>query len=110
MKRGLISVILNAIILAILNMDLYTDRAMMPDGRIREWHRSPIARLALNDITFLLYLQIAVSALSVITAILTLLGVRKSIIQTVHLVSTAAAAVIFIIIMIVTANIHVKYA
>lgn len=101
---------MNAAFLAVMNLDLYTDRAVMPNGEIRVWHRSPISRLYIADRQILLVLQLICAALSVITAVLLLFGVRSSTVRKVQIISTAASAVLFVVILIVTANINVKYA
>ena len=107
---AVLSIIISVVYGVVLNMDMYTDRAMMPNGEMREWHRSPVTRLYIADTPIFLYLQIAFTAVSIIAGILVLLGVRKDIVKKVHLVSTIAAAVMFIIILIVTSNVHAKYA
>lgn len=107
------SILLNIVYGIVLNLNLYTDRVAMPDGEARTWQRSPIDRLFLNDQSWLLYLQIALSAVSIITSILLLVGVknhRSTFLKTVQIVSTAATTVIFIVIMIVTASTNARYA
>ena len=106
----ILSIIVNILFFVVLNLNIYTDRAMMPTGEVREWHRSPIARLNIADQSFLIYLQIVFAAVSIITSVLFLFGVRNSIIRTIQLVSAIGSTMIFIIIMIVTANSHAKYA
>ena len=81
----------------------------MPTGEIREWHRSPVTRLNLSGQSFLFYLQIVLAAVSILTSVLLMFGVRSSIIKTIQLVSMIGSTVIFVIIMIVTANSHVHY-
>ncbi len=110
MLLSIVSIIVNIAFFVVLNLDLYTDRAMMPTGQIRVWHRSPISRLHISDQTALLYLQILFAAVSVITSVLVLFGVKSRIVKTVRLASTAASALLFIVIMIVTANSHARYA
>ena len=100
---------MNIAYLVVLNIPFYTDRAKMPTGEIREWHRSPVTRLNISDQSFLFYLQIVLVAVSIITSVLLLFGVRKSIIKTIQLVSTIGSTVMFVIIMIVTANSNVHY-
>ncbi len=82
----------------------------MPTGEVREWHRSPITRLVIADQSFLIYLQIVLAAVSIVSGILCLFGVNNSKIRTIQLVSTIGSVIVFIIIMIVTSNLHVKYA
>ena len=106
---AILSMIANAAYLVILNIAFYTDRVKMPTGEIREWHRSPVTRLNLSGQSFLFYLQIVLAAVSILTSVLLLFGVRSSIIKTIQLVSMIGSTVIFVIIMIVTANSHVHY-
>ena len=110
MLLAILSIIVNIAYFVVLNMNIYTDRAMMPTGEVREWHRSPIARLNIADQSFLIYLQVVLAAVSIISSVLFLLGVRSSIIRTIQLVSIIGSTIVFIIIMIVTSNSHAKYA
>lgn len=105
----ILSIILNIAYFVVLNLNIYTDRAMMPTGEIREWHRSPVTRLNIADQSFLIYLQIVFAAVSIITSVLFLFGVRNNIIKIIQLVSTIGSTIVFIIIMIVTSNLHAKY-
>ena len=109
MMMAILSMIANAAYLVILNIAFYTDRVKMPKGEIREWHRSPVTRLNLSGQSFLFYLQIVLAAVSILTSVLLMFGVRSSIIKTIQLVSMIGSTVIFVIIMIVTANSHVHY-
>ena len=109
MLMTILSIIVNITYFVVLNMNIYTDRAMMPTGDVREWHRSPIARLSIADQSFLIYLQIVIAAVSIITSVLFLFGVRNNIIKIIQLVSTIGSTIMFIIIMIVTSNLHAKY-
>ena len=110
MLMTILSIIANIAYFIVLNINIYTDRAMMPTGEVREWQRSPIARLSIADHSFLLYLQIFLAAVSVITSVLFLFGVRSRMIRTIQLVSIIGSTIVFIMIMIVTANSHAKYA
>jgi len=105
----ILSIILNIAYFVVLNLNIYTDRAMMPTGEIREWHRSPVTRLNIADQSFLIYLQIVFAAVSIITSVLFLFGVRNNIIKIIQLVSTIGSTIMFIIIMIITSNSHAKY-
>ena len=105
----ILSIILNIAYFVVLNLNIYTDRAMMPTGEIREWHRSPVTRLNIADQSFLIYLQIVFAAVSIVTSVLFLFGVRNNIIKIIQLVSTIGSTIMFIIIMIVTSNLHAKY-
>ena len=110
MLMSILSIIANIAYFVVLNMNIYTDRATMPTGEVREWHRSPIARLNIADQSFLFYLQMILAAVSIITSVLFLFGVRDRIIRTVQLVSVIGSTIIFIIITIVTSDSHAKYA
>ena len=109
MLMSILFIIINIAYFVVLNINIYTDRAMMPTGEIREWHRSPIARLNIADQSFLIYLQIVFAAVSIITSVLFLFGVRNNIIKIIQLVSTIGSTIVFIIIMIVTSNLLAKY-
>lgn len=109
MLFSIISGIVNVVFVLILNLDMYTDRAPMPNSEVRVRHRSPMSKLHIANQDWLLYLQIIVVAISVISSILFMFGVKSSIIRKVRLISTVASAGMFIIIMIVTANSNVRY-
>ena len=109
MLLSIISVIADIAVFFVLNIVMYTDRALMPNGETREWHRNPIGRLHAADQDWMLYLQILLAAVSIIGSILTLFGVKNEIIKKVQLISTVASVIMFVIIMVVTANINVKY-
>ena len=110
MLLSILSILLNIAYVVVLNISFYTDRAPMPTGQFREWHRSPLDRLNIADQSVLFYLQIVLAAVSVITSVLRLFGVRGRALNTVQLISTIASTIVFIIIMIVTSNAHAKYA
>jgi len=110
MLMTILSIIANIAYFVVLNLNFYTDRAMMPTGEVREWQRSPITRLSIADQSFLIYLQIVLAAVSVITSVLFLFGIRNRMIRTIQLVSVIGSTIVFIIIMIVTSNSHAKYA
>ena len=110
MLMTILSIIVNITYFVVLNMNIYTDRAMMPTGDVREWHRSPIARLSIADQSFLIYLQIVIAAVSIITSVLFLFGVRNKTIRTIQLISVIGSTIVFMIIMIVTSNSFAKYA
>ena len=109
MLISILSFILNAVFYVVLNTGIYTDRAKMPNGGVREWQRSPVTRLNIMDRSVLYYLQLFFVAVSVITSVLILLGVKPSIVKTIQIISTAASVITFIVIMIVTSNSHVNY-
>ena len=109
MLMAILSIIANITYFVVLNLNIYTDRAMMPNGEVREWHRRPITRLNIADQSFLIYLQIVLAAVSMITSLLFLFGVRSSIVKTIQLVSIIGSTIVFIIIMIVSSDSHAKY-
>ena len=109
MLMNIVPIVLNAVFFIVLNTEFYTNKAMMPNGQYREWHRSPVNRLYIADQSFLYYLQIVLAAVSVITAILLLFGVRSDIIKKIRLIATIGSVLVFVIIMVVTSNTHVKY-
>ena len=45
MLMSIVSVIADILIFVVLNIEMYTDAAKMPDGQTKEWHRSPVGRL-----------------------------------------------------------------
>ncbi len=106
----ILTVILNAVYVIVLNLDIYTDRAMMPNGQTREWRRSPIARLNISDQSALLYVQLFLIAVSVISAVLLLFGIKNDILKKVWIISSVLSTAMFVIIMIVTSNTHAEYA
>ena len=110
MLLSILSILLNIAYVVVLNISFYTNRAPMPTGQFREWQRSPVDRLSIADQSWLFYLQIVLAAVSVITSVLRLFGVRGRTLNTVQLISTIASTIVFIIIMIVTSNSHAKYA
>ena len=110
MLLSIVSIVANVIYMAVLNIAFYTDRAMLPDGHYREWHRSPVSRLYISGQEWMFYVQIALTAISVISSLLLLFGVKHKAVRTVQKVSIIASTVMFVIILIVTSNIHAKYA
>ena len=109
MLLNVVPIIIQVIYYAVLKTNLYTDRAMMPNGEVREWQRSPIDRLYQADQPLLLYLQLVFAAVSVVASVLVLCGVKNRSIRTIQLISTGASTVMFIIILIVTGGIRVQY-
>lgn len=107
--QGIVSLIMHVAFYVVLHMELYTDRAMMANGQVREWHRSPIARLRLEGRSGLLYLQLAFAAASVVAGILIWCGVKNSAVKRIWIACTAASAIVFIVIMIASGNKYVSY-
>ena len=110
MLRYIISIVADIVFFAVLNLNLYTDRAMMPGGEIRQWQRSPIDRLYIADQGALMYLQIFFAAVSILSSILALCGVKNSVVKRIQLVSTLASAAMFLIIMVLTGALQPRYA
>ena len=109
MMLNIISIVINVVFFIILNLDLYTDQVYLPDGIKREWHGSPIDRLYAADKNVLLYLYIFLAAVSILTGILLLAGIRNNVVKTVQLVAAIASVLVFIIIMAVAGNTHPTY-
>lgn len=110
MLISIISIVANILFFVVLNLNIYTDRTSFPDGSTREWQRSPLARLELSDQRYLFYLQIAVAAVSVITSILVICGVKSNAVKIIRNVSSILSLIVFIILMIASSNTHAKYA
>ena len=109
MVLSIISIVLNVAFFVILNLDLFTDKAHMADGSVRTWQRSPLDRLDAADKRWMLYLQIFLAVVSVVTSILILAGVKNNAVKITRLVATIASAVMFAVILIVSKGIHPKY-
>ena len=109
MLLSIISVVINIAVIVILNIDLYTDSAYMPDGTEHYWELSPLDKLDKAGMSWQFNLQIFLVAVSVISSILVLFGVKHRIVKIVQIVSLAASVIMFIIIMITSKNIHLKY-
>jgi len=110
MLRSIISIILNVLYFVILNIPMYTDKAHMADGSVREWHRSPVDRLNISDMPWLFYLQIAISVICTVTSLLMMFGVKVKVVRTIQLISLIVSAIVFVAILIITSNSHAKYA
>lgn len=110
MLLSVCAIVVNVIFQVVVNLEIYTDTAHFPDGSVRTWQRSPLTRLAIEDKSYLYYLQLVFAIISVVTSIMVLLKVKHSLVKTVQLVSTGLAILLFVIIMILTSNSHTKYA
>ena len=106
---SIISIIADILYIVVLNIPLYTDRAVMPGGDFRMWHLSPLQRLQGGDLTFLFYLELLCVAVSIITAILLRAKTGSAVLKKVWAVSSVVSLLLFVTIMIVAANIHLKY-
>ncbi len=110
MLLSILSIVANILFFVVLNLSLYTDRAMMPGGQIRQWQRSPIDRLRISDQQALLYLQVLFAAVSVVCSVLVLCGVKNSVVKKLRLIGTIASAAVFLAIMILTGAAQPRYA
>ena len=106
---GIVSIIADVAFLIALKVNIYTDKAHMADGTTQVWHCSPADRLDACGKHELMYLQIFLAAVSVITSVLLVFGVRNNIVRIVQLISTAGSIVVFIIIMIIADRTHPRY-
>ena len=110
MLRSLISIVVNIVYCVALNLTLFTDRAVMPGGEVRQWRHSAIGRLGLSGQSALVYLQLFFTAVSLVTSGMMLFGVKNStVIKTIQLASTIASTVMFIVVMIAAGFVHAKY-
>jgi hypothetical protein len=105
----IISIVLNIVFCIVLNLNLYTDSAMMPTGQMRYWKRSPLTRLNIMGRHEFAYVQFAFAALSAVTAIMIIAGVKSSLVRKIWIAGTLASTAVFIIIMVMTSNSHAKY-
>ena len=78
MLRSLISVVVNIVYCVVLNLTLFTDRAVMPGGEVRQWRHSAIGRLGLSGQSALVYLQLFFTAVSLVTSGMMLFGVKTA--------------------------------
>ena len=109
MVLSIISIIVNVLFFVVMNLNLYTDRAVLGDGIEREWQRSPLESLYNADKAWLFYLQIIVSAISIISSILVIAGVKNNVVKAIQMISTAVSVIVFVIIMVVATTTHPKY-
>ncbi len=109
MILSIISILVNVLYFVVLNLKLYTDRAVLGDGIAREWQKSPIDRLYAADKNVLLYVQILLAAVSIITGILVIAGVKNNIVKIVQLSSTISSTVMFIVILSIAGSTHPRY-
>ncbi|MBR2746329.1 MAG: hypothetical protein IKD99_06380 [Erysipelotrichaceae bacterium] len=110
MLLSIISVAVNVAYFLIMNLQIYTDRAMMANGQVREWKRSRISRLNMSGRTWLLYAQMFFALIAIVTSLLIIFGVKNMTIRKVQLISMAASTVMFAVIMFVSGNTFVNYA
>ena len=109
MLRSLISIVVNIVYCVVLNLTLFTDRAVLPGGKVQEWKHSAIGRLGLSGQSALVYLQLFFTAVSLVTSGMLLFGVKNSTVKTIQLASTIASTVMFLVVMIAAGFVHAKY-
>ena len=109
MLVGIISIILNVVFCVVLHIDMYTESAYMPDGEIRHWIYSPVRKLDHAGEVDIVNLQYVLVAISIISSLLVIFGVKHKIVKIVQIVSIIASAVVFTVIMIMSSRIHLKY-
>lgn len=110
MLLSIISIAVNVAYYLIMNLEIYTDRAMMANGQVREWKRSRISRLRMAEKTWMLYAWVAFAVMAVVTSLLTVFGVDNTVIKKAQLISTIASTAMFAVIMIFTGNSFAHYA
>ena len=109
MILSILSIVANIVFMVMLKLELFTDRATLPDGETRTYTWSAFDRLSAADKNWLGYLQIALVAISVISSILVLVGIKNNVVKIIQLVSMICSAVMFAVIMIVSVNTHPAY-
>ena len=110
MLMSIVSFIADILIFVVLNIEMYTDRAKMPDGQTKVWRRSPVGRLHAVGMDWMLYIQIFFAAVSVISSLLILFGISGEAVRKIRLISLIASVSVFVIIMIVTGVAQARYA
>ena len=108
MILSFISIVANIAFFFFFLLNLFTDKALA-DGTVKTYHKSPISRLEVADKSGLFYLYIFFAAVSIITGILYLAGVKNSVIKIIQIIALACSAIMFIIIMVTAANTHPRY-
>ena len=107
---SIISIIANIVYYVFLQIDLFTDRYYLPGSEEPAVnHRNAIDSLFHANMNGLLDLEMLFIVVSVVTGIILLLGVKKNIVRIIWCISTIASTVMFIIIMIAAANVHLTY-
>ena len=106
---NIVPILFNIVYFVILNIKLYTDHAIMPDGDKQIWHRSAIDRLDAADKRFLLYLLILGAVVSTISSIMLMLGIKNNVVRIIQLISTIVSMIMFIVILLVANATHPKY-
>jgi hypothetical protein len=106
---GIISIIMNIIYCAVLNLKLFTDRYTLPDGIRREARLSAVDRLYGADMLWLPYLLYVLAAACIIVSVLFLLKAKTRTLKTVCIVCALASTAVFAAAMIAAARTHLHY-
>ena len=106
---GIISILADTAFFFVMRMDLYTDHYHLPDGEMREHRRSPISSLNHADMNWLYYVEILLMVVSIVTSILMLLGIKNGVVKIIQVISTVASVIMFVVILYVAGNVHLKY-
>ncbi len=109
MLQSVVTVFLNAVFMIVLHLKLYSDRFVLPGEAARTWRRSPVESLQTADMPALLILQYVFVIVSVVSAVLVLFGVKSRTVRIVRLASAVGSAVMFVLIMIVSASVRPRY-
>ena len=102
---SIVSIILNAAYVAVMFIEIYTDRFFLPgengEAVERVIKRSPASRLGVMDKSWLVTLMVAVAVISILIA---LVGLRNKKLRPVMIGSLILSTVIFAVIMIITSH------
>ena len=102
------SIIANIIYFLVLRMELYTDNAILPSGE-ETYTYTPIEKLSSAGNTGLVDFQLMFAVVSVILAILLMVGIKNKYIRIAWVISTAASTILFIVILLYAATVRLKY-
>ena len=100
---------MNIIYCAVLNLKLFTDRYILPDGIRREARLSAADRLYGADMLWLPYLLYVLAAVCVVVSVLFLLKAKSRTLRTVCIVCALASTAVFAVAMIAAARTHLHY-
>lgn len=109
MLQSVVTVFLNAVFMIVLHLKLFSDRFVLPGEAARTWRRSPVESLQTADMPALLILQYVFVIVSVVSAVLVLFGVKSRTVRIVRLASAVGSAVMFVLILIVSASVRPRY-
>lgn len=109
MILSIISIVANIVFFVVLRLELFVDKATLPDGITRTYKWNAFDRLSAADMNWLATLQIALMVISIISAILVLAGIKNNVVKIIRLASLICSAIVFAIIMITSYNTHATY-